>query len=67
MVLYIVVMLYRWIWLIIYFTHSSCSFSEHMQLFHPEHADDVLRNLGREVIDRGGGAEGVAGAGGGGG
>ena len=38
-----------------------------MQLFHPEHADDVLRNLGREVIERGGGAEGVAGAGGGGG
>ena len=46
---------------------SFCSFSEHMQLFHPEHADDMLKSLGREVIARGGGAGGVAGAGGGGG
>lgn len=38
-----------------------------MQLFHPEHADDVLKSLGREVIARGGGVGGVAGAGGGGG
>lgn len=46
---------------------SSHSFSEHMQVFHPEHADDLLKSLGQEVIARGGGAGGVAGAGGGGG
>ena len=47
-----------------------CSFSEHMQLFHPEHAEEVLKSLGHEVVAGGGGAIGgggaVNGAGGGG-
>ena len=40
-------------------------FSEHMQLFHPEHADEILKSLGRgEAVPAVGQGGGVAGGGG---
>ena len=42
------------------------SFSEHMQLFHPEHAEEILKSLGHEVVAGRGGAIGGGAIGGGG-
>ena len=44
-----------------------CSFSEHMQLFHPEHAEEILKSLGHEGVAAGAGGGAVGRAIGGGG